>query len=127
MQRFFLPLLVVALAGCRGESPPLDMATTPEKSRAALTAAFDAWKGGADSKALTSKSPPIYFVDDSFTKGSKLVEYRIEGEPKTVGTGMSYVVTLTLQDGAKPAGTRKLAYRVVTDPNIAIFREDGAP
>ena len=122
----FLPL-VLALAGCRGESPPLDMATTPEKSRAALTAAFDAWKAGGTVQTLAAKSPPVYLVDDSFTKGSKLVEYRFEGEPKIVGTGMTYIVTLTLQDGAKPAGTRKLAYRVVTDPNIAIFREDGAP
>ena len=46
-------------------------------------------------------------------------------KPKTVGTGLTYVVTLTFADG-QPA-TRRLAYRVVTDPNISITREDRIP
>ena len=127
MKRTLLPLLALALAGCRGDSPPLDMATTPEKSRAALTAAFDAWKAGATAQSLAARSPAVYLLDDSFAKGSKLLDYRIEGEPKVVGIGMTYLATLTLQDGANAPATRKLAYRVVTAPNTAISREEGAP
>ena len=40
---------------------------------------------------------------------------------------MTYIATLTLQDGAKAPATHKLAYRVVTDPTIAISREEGTP
>ena len=127
MTRTFLPLLALALAGCRGETPPLEMATTPEKSRAALNTAFDAWKAGTTVAALSARSPAVYLLDDSFAKGSKLIDYRIEGEPKVVGIGMTYIATLTLQDGAKAPATRKLAYRVVTDPTIAISREEGTP
>ena len=127
MYRILLPLLALALAGCGGEPPPLDMATTPEKSREVLVAALDAWKAGATPKELTARTPAVYLNDDSFARGVKLTDYKIEGEPKTFGTGLSYVLTLTLQDGAKPAAARKLAYRVVTRPNVSISREDGMP
>ena len=122
-----LPLLALAALGCGGDPPPLDMATTPEKSREALVAALDAWKGGATREALAARTPPVVFADDALTKGHKLLDYKFEGEPKAVGTGQSYVVTLTTQAGDKPPAARKLAYRVVTTPNIAISKEDTMP
>ncbi len=122
-----LPLLAVLAAGCGGDPPPLDMATTPEKSREALVAALDAWKGGATRETLAAQTPPVVFADDSLTRKHKLLDYKFEGEPKAVGTGITYVVTLTTQDGTRPPATRKLAYRVVTSPNIAISKEDTMP
>ena len=127
MYRTLLPLLAFALAGCGGDPPPLDLASTPEKSRELLVSAFDDWKAGATPGSMTAKSPPVYLNDDGFAKGAKLIDYKIEGEPKTVGTGFSYVVTLTIQDGAKPPSAKKLAYRVVTRPNNSISKEDGMP
>ena len=117
--------LLVA-AGC-SEPAPLGRATTPEASRAALTAAQDGWKAGETPDTLARRSTPIHLADDDFTRGRKLADYRIEGEPKEVGTGLSYVVTLTFRDGDKPAATRRVAYRVVTEPNTAITREEGIP
>lgn len=122
-----LPLVALALAGCSSDPPPLAMATTPEQSREVLVAALDAWKGGATAQTLREKSPPVYFADDGLSRGHKLLDYKLDGEPKPVGTGMSYVVSLTTQDGAKAAATRKLVYRVVTTPNVSISKEDGMP
>lgn len=122
-----LPLLALAAVGCGGDPPPLDMASTPEKSREALVAALDAWKNGATREALAAQTPPVVFADDALMKKHKLLDYKLEGEPKAVGTGYSYVVALTTQDGDKSPTTRKLAYRVVTTPNIAISKEDFMP
>ena len=127
MSRTLLPLLALALAGCGGTPPPLDMATTPEKSREALVAALDAWKAGVTPAELAERTPAVYRLDDACARGAKLTDYKLEGEPKAFGTGQSYAVTLTLQDGAKPPAARKVAYRVVTSPTIAISREDGTP
>jgi hypothetical protein len=121
-----LCLAALVLAGC-SEPKPLEMATTPEASRATLTAALDAWKAGASQADLSRRSPPVYFVDDDLERGRKLVDYQIEGEPRPVGTGLSYVVTLTVQDGTKAPVIRRLAYRVVTKPNQSVSREEGTP
>jgi hypothetical protein len=116
-------LAVALAAGCSGTAP-LPMATSPEKARPAIEAALDAWKAGTTADALRARSPAVHLLDDDFARGRKLVGYKIEGDGKPMGTGLRYDVTLTLQDGAKPPATRKVAYRVVTDPNISISRED---
>ena len=121
---FFFVIALVG-AGCGGEPKPLPPATTPEASRAALIAAFDAWKQGATYDQLSTQSPPVYLQDDDFTRGRRLIAYEIEGEPKMIGIGMSYVVVLTFADGPKP--NRRLAYRVVTDPHTSVSREDRSP
>ncbi len=117
-------LLLVGLVGCGGIQP-LGLATTPEKSRQVIVAALDAWKHGQTRDDLTKQSPPVYFQDDDLYRGRKLVDYKLEGEPKVLGTGLSYVVSLTIQNGSASPATRKVAFRVVTEPNIAITREDG--
>lgn len=126
--RSLAPLMaLVAAAGCGGEAPPLAMATTPDAARAALTAALDGWKGGAAPADLAARTPPLTLGDPDFARGVKLQAYKIEGEPKVAGVGLSFVVTLTTQDAAKPPAARKVAYRVVTTPGTAVSREDGMP
>lgn len=131
MRRLFaIPLaaaLLGAAGGCGGDPPPLALATTPEASRAALTAALDGWQAGEPKEAFARRSPPLTLGDADFLRGAKLVGYKIEGPPKEAGTGLSYVVTLTVQDGAKPPAARKVAYRVVTTPGQSVTREDGMP
>jgi hypothetical protein len=100
------------------------MATSPEKARPAIDAAFTAWKDGKTADDLRKQSPPVLLLDDDFTRGRKLVDFKIEGDGTPRGTGLRFNVTLTLQDGAKPPTTRKLAYRVVTEPNVTVSRED---
>lgn len=119
-----LALAAVALAGCGGEPKPLGLATTPEASRAALVEGLDGWKAGETDKGMAARTPPLYFVDDDLTRGAKLIDYKIEGEPKEVGTGLRYTVTLTLDNKGKQV-TRKAGFRVVTDPNRAVTREEG--
>lgn len=119
-----VPLLL--LTGC-APPRPLGLATTPEQSRALLTASLDAWVQGRSQTALTRQSPAVYFNDDLFGLGWKLLAYRLADEPKVVGTGLSYIVTLTVQNGDKAPVNRRLAYRVVTEPNHCITREDGMP
>jgi hypothetical protein len=114
--------LLAALAGC-SDSRPLPMAATPEAARPALQAALDGWKAGRTPDELRSQSPPVYFNDADFGRGRKLADYRIEGDGTPVGTGLRFVVTLTLQSNGKST-PRKLAYRVATQPTVSIYRED---
>ena len=46
--------------------------------------------------------PSIIFQDDDLNRGTKLVDYKIEGEGQVHGTGYSYVVALTLGGKDKP-------------------------
>lgn len=116
------PLAALLAAGC-SDSAPLPMAATPESARRAITAALDGWKEGKSADALRQLSPPVHLLDNDFEKGRKLVTYKIEGGGKPMGIGIRFDVTLSLQGGSKPT-TRKVSYRVVTDPNISVSRED---
>ncbi|MDY3556669.1 hypothetical protein R5W24_005839 [Gemmata sp. JC717] len=123
-----LTLLAVALAvtGC-GDPKPLPMAATPESSRAALVGALDAWKAGKTPQDLAAGSPPVLFVDDDINR-SKLADYKIEGDGLPKGTGYSYTVSLTLADkDAAKTRAKKVAYTVVTEPRLAITKEDRQP
>lgn len=130
MTRTIIPfVLVLAAAGCGGDPPPLPMAGTPESCRAALAAALDGWKAGRSYSDLAAQSPPVLFVDDDLNRGTKLLDYKVEGDGRPRGTGYSYVVTLTVQDkdGAKPPAKKKVAYTAVTEPKHAVTREDRTP
>lgn len=125
--RILLPAVaLIAAAGCGGDPSPLPMATTPDAARAALTTALDGWKAGETREGLAARTPPVRLADADFARGAKLVDYKVEGDGKVVGTGMSYLVTLTVQT-KDSAATRKVAYRVVTTPHTAVTREDGIP
>jgi hypothetical protein len=118
----------LAVCGC-GDPKPLDMAATPESSRAALVAALDGWKAGKSVQELAAQSPSVTVMDDDLNRGAKLLDYKIDGDGQPRGTGYSYVVTLTLQDkdGAKSPATKKVYYNVVTEPKHTVFREDRKP
>lgn len=128
MYRIVILALALGLAGCGDPKPP-PMAGTPESSRAALVAALDGWKAGKTFQDLSSQSPPITFVDDDLNRGTKLLDYKIEGDGEARGTGYSYVVTLTLQekDGGGKGRTKKVAYTAVSEPKQAVTREDRQP
>lgn len=129
MHRLTIFVTAVALSGCRGDPKPLDLAATPESSRAALVAALDGWKAGKSFTDLAALSPPVTFIDDDLNRGMRLLDYQIEGEGQIRGTGYSYAVTLTIQDpdGAKPPTKRKVAYTAVSEPKLAVYREDRQP
>lgn len=122
--RLLLPVVALALATGCSDTAPLPMATSPEKARPAIEAAFAAWKQGKTADDLRRQSPAVVLLDDDFGRGRRLVDYRIEGDGTPRGTGLRFNVVLTLQDGGKPPVTRRLAYRVVTEPNTSVSRED---
>ena len=122
--RRLLPLLpLLLLTGC-GEPPPLPMAATPESSREALTAALDGWKAGKKPADLLAGSPPLTFVDDDINTESRLLDHKLEGEGKPLGTGYTYTVSLTLQDKDGKTRTKKARYTVATTPNRAVIKDD---
>ncbi len=122
-----LAMLVLGLVGCRPEGEPLAMATNDADAKAAIQAAFDAWKEGASPAELAARSPSIQLADDGFRKGAKLVDYSIVGEPTVVGTGITFKLNLKFQDGTAAPRNRTISYRVVTQPNIVISKEDFLP
>jgi hypothetical protein len=122
-----LAIVLVAFAGC-SEQKPLPMAATPESARAALNTALDGWKAGKTVQELQAGSPPLVFVDADINRGSKLTDYRVEGEGTPRGTGYSFVVVLTLEDkDSKKTRTKKVAYTAVTEPKHAVTLEDRQP
>jgi hypothetical protein len=124
MRSRLLPVVALALAAGCSDTAPLPMATSPEEARPAIECAFTAWKDGKTADDLRRQSPPVVLLDDDFARGRRLVDYRIEGDGTPRGTGLRFNVVLTLRDGGRPPVTRKLAYRVVTEPNVSVSRED---
>ena len=120
--RYTILLFALALTGCGGDPKPLDMAATPESSRAALVTALDAWKAGKTAQELLNGDPAIIFQDDDLYQKVKLADYRIEGEGQAYGIGYSYIVALNLE-----GKTKRVYYSVVTEPKLAVTREDRSP
>lgn len=125
MRTLALGALLLGVLGCGPGETPLDMASTPEASRAALDAGLAGWKAGDGQADLAKRQPPIHFVDPDLIGGSKLVSYEVEPNPRVVGIGYSYAVKLTVTRAGKTRTTR-VGFRVVTSPNTAITREDSA-
>ena len=93
-----------------------------------LDRSLEAWKGGISQKDLATGSPALFFQDDTYRRGTPLTSYAFEGEGKVVGSGMSYIVNLTLKgSGEKENKVQRVAYRVVTRPSLAVTREEGIP
>lgn len=124
MRSTILAVAALGFIGCGGDPKPLPMAATPESSRATLVSALDGWKSGKTFQQLLDQSPPLIFQDDDLNRGAKLADYKIEnaGEPR--GTGYSYLVTLTFQGKDKP---KKVYYTAVTEPKLAVSRDDRSP
>jgi hypothetical protein len=124
MRYTILLAAALGMTGCGGDPKPLSMAATPESSRAALSTALDGWKAGKSFQDLVNDSPSVILQDDDLNRGVKLADYKVEGEGQPRGTGYSYIVTLTFSGKEKP---KKVYYSVVTEPKIAVTREDRSP
>ena len=124
LRYLWLVLIAVVCVGCSSNPAPLAMATTAEKARLAMENVLTAWKAGKSAADMKAQSPQAYFIDADFSRGAKLVDFRIENEGIPRGTGYRFDVTITTEQPGKPASPKKLAYRVVTEPATSISRED---
>ena len=114
-----LTLAAVLVSGC-GDSmsaAPLDAS----RAREALKSTLDAWKSGAEPSSLASSS--ITAQDLDWLGGSKLVDYRVEGEGKAVDSNLRVPVRLSLKakDGKDVA--KSVHYLVTTSPSVTVFRD----
>lgn len=113
-----LLLLALSCAGC-SRRPGLDESV----ARSSLETALADWKAGKKPERLSEVDPPIIVVDDAWSKGAKLTDYKIS-EGRNDGQNMHYPVELTLAVAKKKSRTQKVMYLVGTEPSITVFRHD---
>lgn len=105
---------------------PSDAATAPhdpERAKAALTDALEAWKQGR-AKGLAKRSPPIRFSDDDFAAGLQLADYGLVEPDATVGPLQDVPVILSLRGTRGATVRRETTYQVSTSPGLAVIRSD---
>jgi hypothetical protein len=110
--------LFAAIVGCGGR-PSLDESV----ARTSLETALADWKAGQRPERLHEAEPPVLVVDDTWSQGAKLLDYKL-GEGRNDGQNMHYQVELTLTDDKGKRRKQKVTYVVGTDPSITVFRHD---
>jgi hypothetical protein len=109
-------LLVLLPAGCQKRLPP---ETDPNKARAALTAALDAWKEGRPPESLRALEPPVDFRDTHWDNGSRLIRYRVKAEERS-GVSVRFTVELSLQQKDGATRERVVAYNADAGQAVVI-------
>ena len=111
-------LLAAGAAGCEGGSVPPQ--ANPDKARAALARALDAWKNGEPIDALARGAEPIYFNDPKCRSDARLVGYEMADAHEFHGQSVRIPVVLSVKF---PDGTTKehpTSYLIDTSPAIVI-------
>jgi hypothetical protein len=111
--------LVLLVAGCSQELPPQ---AQPQRAREALTAALDAWKGGATESSLQARVPAIHVNEPEWRAGARLLSYEIKSE-QAAGQSWRCEVDLTLQPLDGPRARQSALYCIDTDPALVVVRE----
>ncbi len=113
-------IFLIGLAGC-GQSiaTPAD----PEQTKDAIKIALEAWKKGAAMESLGSNTPPIEFYDARWTKGHRLMEYKIL-ESRQDGRMQRFRIKLTMEDKDGSPDVQEVDYIADTGPKIVINQAD---
>ncbi len=119
--RLLAAAALLAAIGC-GRGPGRAAPVEPEKARAALAAALDAWKAGRPIDSLRQESPPIVAQDFDWMAGAKLVSYELVGDGKPEDANLRIQVRLTVQGAQGKAAPKTVTYVVGTDPALTVFR-----
>jgi hypothetical protein len=115
---FFAALLFAsALPGCGGPQP-----ADPDKARATLAMALDAWRDGRTIDEVTNGSPPIVVADPEWKAGFKLSRYQVAETTRVAGFDLKIPVELWLQDPKGKAVQEKVKYTVSVAPAQTVIR-----
>ena len=116
-----LILTLPLLTGCRGKTGAV--AASPEKARDTLRQGLDAWKSGKTADAIKA-SDSIIFSDSDLEKGSRLLNYEVQGDGASDGFDWQLRVKLTLQDATGNKDEKRAVYNVNTSPKLVIVRKE---
>lgn len=105
--------------GCGRSLPP---ATDPDKARAALETALEAWSQGRTPESLGDNDPAIDFRDVSWEKGARLKDFAVEKSEKS-GLSARFTVRLDLTEPGGRQRTRRVVYSADAGPAIVIRPE----
>jgi hypothetical protein len=115
-----LAALAALAAGCSWPSTasPVDA----PRARQALTVALDGWKKGDAPSVFKDALPAMTVQDLDWMGGSKLLDYRLEGDGKETGPNLHIPARLTLQTPQGKEIKKSVTYIVGTSPIVTVFR-----
>ena len=114
--------LAFALTGC-GDRAKRAAKVEPDKARATLTQALDAWKAGKTPDDLKSQSPSIVAQDFDWLGGMKLSSYEVLGSGEERDANLECPVKLSLVGKDGKSVKKTVTYIVGTDPVLTVFRK----
>jgi hypothetical protein len=113
--------LGLGLAGCNPPRPDPSDATV---GRETLKNALDAWKKGDTLDAYRQAAPSVTVAERQWQKGTKLLDYEIDGDGQPDGFDVQFKVKLSVQDAGKKS-SEKAIYNVSTTPRLVVVRGEG--
>lgn len=115
--RFLGGVLILGLvSGCGKNTapPPVDQ----KDARDGLTTALEAWKRGDSQSSLAQLSPSIEFVDPSWEKGFRLMNFKILPNEEWEGRMARLTVKLSLKNKDGEESEREITYTVDAQPRM---------
>jgi hypothetical protein len=117
----FVLWIVTLACGCGVAKPqPADA----EAARGALRTVLEAWKRGEAPDTLEDREPPIHVLDYDWSKGSQLLEYKVDPKDSLFGPFLRCQVQLSVKDRRGKTRTRTVVYNVSTDKLFSVVREN---
>ncbi len=114
-------VLAAALAGC-SVGPKVAAPVEPDRARAALRTALDAWKAGKPIESLAQADPPIVAQDFDWMAGAKLEGYTLLDDGRAEDANLRVRVQLAVRPAQGVAAKKTVSYVVGTDPKLTVFR-----
>jgi hypothetical protein len=115
-----LAMAVALVSGCSGSHSAAPV--NPQSAREALKTALEGWKKGDTPDALKSSTPSITAQDLDWLAGTKLVDFAVSADDKSIEANLYVPVTLTLKAANGKEVKKKVTYVVGTSPYLTVFR-----
>lgn len=122
VRSFRLLLLILAVAaqpGCK----PVAQSADPDRARAMLRDALDAWQHGETLESFRQRSS-ITVAEPKWRDGYRLLDYELAGNGKMSGFDWQCGVRLSLQKAQGKSQVRA-SYNIGTSPALVIIRYEG--